>query len=220
MIADLQGAFSFKDITENMTIPQVRVMLMDIEELRRILETEDISENSRRLAENLIDLHEEKEAREEEDAMTEDDIDAIIKSISDEDILDTYDDDELKVVDDETGETLEESSEILEVLSRAERMKARVRFAKSKVKREIKARLALRRRSNNKTFANRARRAAIKAMKMKIAKKSLSQLSIAEKERLERLVALRKKSIDRIALKLTPRIKQIERDRLTHKTTQ
>jgi hypothetical protein len=194
--------------------------MMDIEELRRILETEDISETSRRLAENLIDLHEEKEAREEEDAMTEDDIDAIIKSISDEDILDTYDDDELKVVDDETGETLEESSEILEVLSRAERMKARVRFAKSKVKREIKARLALRRRSNNKTFANRARRAAIKAMKMKIAKKPLSQLSIAEKERLERLVALRKKSIDRIALKLTPRIKQIERDRLTHKTTQ
>ena len=193
---------------------------MDIEELRRILESEDISETSRRLAENLIDLHEEKEAREEEDAMTEEDIDDIVKSISDEDILDTYDDDELKVVDDETGETLEESSEILEVLSRAERMKARVRFAKSKVKREIKARLALRRRSNNKTFANRARRAAIKAMKMKIAKKPLSQLSVAEKERVERLVARRKKAIDRIALKLTPRIKQIERDRLTHKTTQ
>ena len=194
--------------------------MMDIEELRRILESEDISETSRRLAENLIDLHEEKEAREEEDAMTEEDIDDIIKSISDEDILDTYDDDELKVVDDETGETLEESSEILEVLSRAERMKARVRFAKSKVKREIKARLALRRRSNNKTFANRARRAAIKAMKLKIAKKPLSQLSVAEKERVERLVARRKKAIDRIALKLTPRIKQIERDRLTHKTTQ
>ena len=194
--------------------------MMDIEELRRILETEDISETSRRLAENLIDLHEEKEAREEEDAMTEEDIDDIIKSISDEDILDTYDDDELKVVDDETGETLEESSEILEVLSRAERMKARVRFAKSKVKREIKARLALRRRSNNKTFANRARRAAIKAMKIKIAKKPLNQLSVAEKERVERLVARRKKAIDRIALKLTPRIKQIERDRLTHKTTQ
>ena len=194
--------------------------MMDIEELRRILESEDISETSRRLAENLIDLHEEKEAREEEDAMTEEDIDDIIKSISDEDILDTYDDDELKVVDDETGETLEESSEILEVLSRAERMKARVRFAKSKVKREIKARLALRRRSNNKTFANRARRAAIKAMKLKIAKKPLSQMSVAEKERVERLVAKRKKAIDRIALKLTPRVKQIERDRLTHRTTQ
>ena len=193
---------------------------MDIEELRRILESEDISETSRRLAENLIDLHEEKEAREEEDAMTEEDIDDIVKSISDEDILDTYDDDELKVVDDETGETLEESSEILEVLSRAERMKARVRFAKSKVKREIKARLALRRRSNNKTFANRARRAAIKAMKIKIAKKPLSQLSVAEKERVERLVARRKKAIDRIAIKLMPRVKQIERDRLTHKTTQ
>lgn len=30
MIADLQGAFSFKDLTEAMTIPQVRVMLMDM----------------------------------------------------------------------------------------------------------------------------------------------------------------------------------------------
>lgn len=166
----------------------------------------------------MIDLHEELEAR-QDDEMSEEDIDAIIKSISDEDILDTYEDEELKVVDDETGETIEESSELLEILSRAERMKARVRFAKTKVKREIKAKIALRRRSNNKTFANRARRAAIKAMKLKIAKKPLNQLSVAEKERVERLVARRKKAIDRIALKLTPRVKQIERDRLIHRTT-
>ena len=125
----------------------------------------------------------------------------------------------MKVVDDETGETLEESKELLEVLSRVERIKARVRFARSKVKREIKAKIALHRRSNNKTFAKRARRAAINAMKVKIAKKPLNQLSVAEKERVERLVARRKKVIDRIALKLTPRIKQIERDRLTHRTT-
>jgi hypothetical protein len=56
-------------------------------------------------------------------------------------------------------------------------------------------------------------------MKVKIAKKPLNQLSVAEKERVERMVARRKKAIDRIALKLTPRIKQIERDRLTHRTT-
>ena len=191
--------------------------MINLERLHSLLET-DISEDMKTQIMSLIDLHEELEAR-QDDEMSEEDIDAIIKSISDEDILDTYDDDELKVVDDETGETLEESSEILEVLSRAERMKARVRFAKSKVKREIKARLALHRRSNNKTFANRARRAAIKAMKVKIAKKPLNQLSVAEKERVERLVARRKKAIDRIALKLTPRIKQIERDRLTHRTT-
>lgn len=191
--------------------------MIDIKSLQEILNTE-ISEEQRQQVLDLIDLHEELEAR-QDDEMTEDDIDSIIKSISDDDILDTYDDDELKVVDDETGETLEESKELLEVLSRVERIKARVRFAKSKVKREIKAKIALRRRSNNKTFANRARRAAIKAMKLKIAKKPLNQLSVAEKERVERLVARRKKAIDRIALKLTPRIKQIERDRLTHRTT-
>lgn len=192
--------------------------MINLERLHSLLET-DISEDMKTQIMSLIDLHEELEAR-QDDEMSEEDIDAIIKSISDEDILDTYEDEELKVVDDETGETIEESSELLEILSRAERMKARVRFAKTKVKREIKAKIALRRRSNNKTFANRARRAAIKAMKLKITKKPLSQLSVAEKERVERLVAKRKKAIDRIALKLTPRIKQIERDRLTHKTTQ
>lgn len=191
--------------------------MINLERLHSLLET-DISEDMKTQIMSLIDLHEELEAR-QDDEMSEEDIDAIIKSISDEDILDTYDDDELKVVDDETGETIEESSELLEILSRAERMKARVRFAKTKVKREIKAKIALRRRSNNKTFANRARRAAIKAMKLKIAKKPLNQLSVAEKERVERLVARRKKAIDRIALKLTPRVKQIERDRLIHRTT-
>ena len=192
--------------------------MIDVKALQEILDTER-SEEQRQQVEDLFDLYEELEAR-QDDEMSEDDIDSIIKSISDDDILDTYDDDELKVVDDETGETIEESAELLEVLSRAERMKARVRFAKTKVKREIKAKIALRRRSNNKTFANRARRAAINAMKVKIAKKPLSQLSVAEKERVERLVAKRKKAIDRIALKLTPRVKQIERDRLTHRTTQ
>ena len=191
--------------------------MINLERLHSLLET-DISEDMKTQIMSLFDLHEELEAR-QDDEMSEEDIDAIIKSISDEDILDTYDDEELKVVDDETGETIEESSELLEILSRAERMKARVRFAKTKVKREIKAKIALRRRSNNKTFANRARRAAIKAMKLKIAKKPLSQMSVAEKERVERLVARRKKAIDRIALKLTPRVKQIERDRLIHRTT-
>lgn len=191
--------------------------MTNIEQLNDLLNTE-ITEEQKRIVIELIELHEALEAK-QDDEMSEEEIEAILKSISDDDILDTYDDDELKVIDDETGEVIEESPELVEVLSRVERLKARVRFAKTKVKREIKAKIALNRRSNNKTFANRARRAAIKAMKMKIAKKPLNQLSVAEKERVERLVAMRKKAVDRIALKLTPRVKQIERDRLTHRTT-
>lgn len=193
--------------------------MIDLQRLYELLGSDTITEEQRIQIEDILSLHEEIESR-EEDEMTEDDVDDVVKSISDDDILDTYDDDELKVVDDETGETIEESTELLEVLSRAERMKARVRFAKSQVKREIKAKIALRRRSNNKTLAGRARRAAIKAMKMKIAKKPLNQMSVAEKERVERLIARRKKAIDRIALKLMPRVKQIERDRLIHRTTE
>ena len=112
--------------------------MIDFKALQEISNTE-ISEEQRQQVVDLFDLYEELEAR-QDDEMSEDDIDSIIKSISDDDILDTYDDDELKVVDDETGETIEESTELLEVLSRAERMKARVRFAKTKVKREIKRR--------------------------------------------------------------------------------
>lgn len=190
------------------------------EEFENIMES-GLTEDQRNSTLEIIDLFEELEAK-TDDEMSEEDIDVIINSISDDDILDTYDDDELKVVDDVSGDDISEdvmSDDLLEALSRVERMRARVRFAKTKVKREIKAKIALKRRSNNQTFAKRARRAAINAMKVKIAKKPLNQLSVAEKERVERLVARRKKAIDRIALKLTPRVKQIERDRLTHRTT-
>ena len=69
--------------------------MIDIKSLQEILNTE-ISEEQRQQVLDLIDLHEELEAR-QDDEMTEDDIDSIVKSISDDDILDTYDDDELKV---------------------------------------------------------------------------------------------------------------------------
>ena len=38
-----------------------------------------------------------------------------------------------------------------------------------------------------------------------------------EKERIERTIQKRKKVIDRMALKLAPRIRKIENDRLSHK---
>ncbi len=78
--------------------------MIDFKALQEILNTE-ISEEQHQQVVDLIDLYEELESR-QDDEMSEDDIDSIIKSISDDDILDTYDDDELKVVDDETGETI------------------------------------------------------------------------------------------------------------------
>ena len=144
---------------------------------------------------------------------------------TEEDILDVYDDKELAIIDDETGEHIDDVEDkevkeeaLNEVLSRIERMKAKTRFAKTKAKRERKARIALKSRSSNDTINKRARRLAVQLMKQRLARKPLAQLSVGEKERLERIVKKRKVIVNRLAMKLAPRVRKIENTRLAHKT--
>jgi nicotinamide mononucleotide adenylyltransferase len=166
----------------------------------------------------VMGLEEEKES-EEYAEMEDNDIDEMINGLTDDDYLEAYDDEELSIVDDETGECIAELKEevINEVLSRAERIRAKIRFARSEAKRERKTKIALKTRSNTATLNTRARRLAIATMKKRLAKKPLDKLSVAEKERLEATIAKRKKIIDRIAMRLVPRVKKIENDRLSHK---
>lgn len=160
-----------------------------------------------------------EEAKEESEDMNDDDIDDMIQGMSDDDYFEAYDDEELSIVDHETGEHIADLKEdvILEVLSRAERIRAKMRFARTQAKRERRTAIALKTRSNTATINKRARRLAIVTMKKRLARKPLEKLSVAEKERLEDTIAKRKRVIDRIAMRLVPRIKKIESDRLTHK---
>lgn len=148
-------------------------------------------------------------------------IDEMVDCITEEDYLEVYEDHEFNIEDEETGELLEEIAEevIMEVLSRAERMKAKARFKRSESKRERKTKIALKMRSSNKVINTRARRLAVNLMKQRIAKKPASQMTVAEKERVERIVAKRKVALNRIAMKLVPRIKKIEANRLSGKHT-
>ncbi len=156
----------------------------------------------------------------EEFSLSDKEIDDIVNQHNDwEDILDGYDDEELAIVDDETGEELEDSLKeeaLNEVLSRLERIKAKTRFARTKSKRMAKAKVALKRSSPQSVINTRARRLAIKAIKKRIAKKPLASLSVAEKERLEQRIAKMKPVLNRIAMKLAPRVRQIEKARLSH----
>ena len=156
---------------------------------------------------------------EEAEELSDKDIEDMIQGISEDEYLEAYEDDELSIIDDETGEHIAELKEELinEVLSRAERIRAKLRFARSEAKRERRTKIALKTRSNTATLNKRARRLAIATMKKRLAKKPLDKLSVAEKERLEATIAKRKKIIDRIAMRLVPRVKKIESDRLTHK---
>ena len=147
---------------------------------------------------------------------SDEDIDDMIDHIKDlEDIFDAYEDHELHIVD-EDGNHVDDLKEdfVTEVLSRMERMKARVRFARSASKRERKMKIALHTKSSPDKINHRARTMAVKLMKMKIAKKPLNTLSIQEKERVERIIKSKGKVLSRIAMKLVPKIRSIEGARL------
>lgn len=145
--------------------------------------------------------------------ISEQEIDDIVNSISDDDILSVYSDDEMMEIPDE----LEESAiELNEILSRAARIKAKATMRRSEVKRDRKRKIALKRKSNNALLLKRARRLAIKAMKIKITKKAPGAMTYNDKVRVERIVAKRRAMIDRVAKKLLPRVRKIEQTRLTH----
>ena len=155
----------------------------------------------------------------DDDDIDDKELDKIVDSATEDDIIDhAYEDDDFIVVDDETGEEIKEEIELVsEVLSRTERMRARIRFARSKSKRERKTKIALKRYSPAPVINNRARKLAIKLMKKRLVRgRDLSKLSVGEKERIEKVIQKRKKIINRIAMRLVPRIRQIEKSRLSH----
>ena len=160
-------------------------------------------------------LGEELEEQEESD----EDIDKMSNDWDIDDLLETYDDEELAIVDEETGEEVDNLSEdtLNEVLSRQERIKSKIRFAHTQSKRERKLEIALKSRSGSKKINLRARRLAVNILKKRLAKKPLNQLSTSEKERIERVIEKKKKTIDRLALKMVPKVRKTESDRLTHR---
>jgi hypothetical protein len=161
----------------------------------------------------------------EENDVDDKEIEAMIGNLSDDDIMGEYDEDELGLVDDETGEEIPKSDEedaldeqaLTEVLSRIERMKAKFRIRRTAAKRERATKIALKRYSNTATINKRARRLAIKLMKQRLLRgRDISKLSVGEKERIERALEQRKAVIGRIATRLVPRVRKVEKARMSH----
>jgi hypothetical protein len=149
----------------------------------------------------------------------------MVNSMSDDELLDlAYDDDEVEEVDEETGEPVElddeemelkESLDLIEGLSRIERIKARQRLKRTAAKRQRSTKIAMKRVSSTKTANARARRAAIKKLKQRVLRgRKPNQLSVGEKERVEKFVAGKKNLINRLAMKMLPRVRQLEKKRI------
>ena len=136
-----------------------------------------------------------------------------------EDILEAYDDNELAIIDSETGEQLDEEGfqeELTEAISRTERMRRRQRWARSKSKREVKERIALKKTSSVPVLNKRAKRLATFMVKKRLMRKDPSSASVQEKERAEKFLHSRPQLIQRLARRLVPRLRQVEKARLRH----
>lgn len=162
----------------------------------------------------------------EGEEISDEDLDKMAEEINDiDDVMDVYEDDELAIVDDETGEEIPDGEDekrlgeaaLMEVLSRVERMRAKMRIKRSAAKRERSTKIALRTYSGTEKINKRARRLAIKLMKTRLLRgRDPSKVSIGEKERIERTIEKRKNVIGRLAMRLAPRVRKIEKARLSH----
>ena len=158
---------------------------------------------------------------------TDEEMDKLIDSLKDDDYLEAYEEDELALVDAETGEEIPphedekhlDESALMEVLSRMERMKAKFRLRKTSAKRQRATAIALKRHSSMPIINKRARKLAIQLMKKRFLRgRDPSSISVGEKERIERMIQKRKTVIGRLASKLAPRVRGIENARLSHHT--
>lgn len=158
-----------------------------------------------RLRKIHMKIHEADDEHEED--IDEDDI---LNGVTHDDIIDhAYTPEEWHEVN------LGESVEVNEVLSRAERLKAKIRMRRSEAKRERRREIAIHKKSSSAVIAKRARRLAVKMLEKKLAKKPLSDLSVAEKERIERRIANMSPVIARLSTKLAPQVRRFENERLS-----
>jgi hypothetical protein len=153
---------------------------------------------------------------------SEEEIDEMVNSVTDQDIEDLYEEDEIVLVYDDDGEEIpplqEESKyDLMEVLSRTERMRGKMRLRKTSAKRGRSTKIALKRYSNPATINKRARRLAIKLMKKRMLRgRDYSKVSVGEKERIEKTLSQRKDVINRVAQKLVSRVRKVEKARMSH----
>ena len=151
----------------------------------------------------------------------EDSDEDIVESVTDEDIMDLYEEDEIVLEYEDDGEEIpaleeEKQYDLMEVLSRTERMKGKIRLRKTSAKRGRSTKIALKRYSNPQTINKRARRLAIKLMKKRMLRgRDYSKVSVGEKERMEKTLAGRKDQINRVAAKLVSRIRKVEKARMS-----
>lgn len=162
---------------------------------------------------DIDDLFLYESEKELENDIDEDDINEMVDSTSWEDIVDFYDENEL-VYDPNP----EDNDDLEESISASSRLRKSMSLKRRSSRVSLARNLKLKRASSVETLKKRAVLAARRAVYKKLLMgRDKSSLSAAEKDRLEKRVGNLKFIQASLALKMLPKIKQIEQKRLAHK---
>ena len=144
---------------------------------------------------------------EEDDGITDSDIEQMVESLTWENIIDYYPESEL--VEDE---------QLDEALSAQARLKKKQAFARNRSRRNIAKGLKLARASSPEILKKRAIAAARRALYKRLLRgRDKSNLSASEKNRIEQQVSKMKSIQQTIVNKMLPKVRSIEQSRLAHK---
>lgn len=109
------------------------------------------------------------------------------------------------------------AAELMESLSRQARIKLKIAMRRNKAKIAQKRKIALRRHSTTVVLKRRARKLAMKMLKQRFAHKAVSDMSMADKERVEKILQSKKRLVDRLTMKMIPVVRKIEQERFKTK---
>jgi hypothetical protein len=121
------------------------------------------------------------------------------------------------LVDEETGEVFElKQSPIMEVLSRRARSGSAYKFKRGAARRGRQLKIRLKSASSPERIMQRAKRLAMRTLKKRFAKKSISKMSVGDKERVERILhtSQYQNVIARMARTLGNKVRKTEANRI------
>ena len=145
---------------------------------------------------------------EKKEMFSEDDITDMVDSLTWEDIVDLYPEEDL---------IEEETEQLDEKISAQSRLKRRQGFSRGKTKRNTAKGIKLRRASTPETLQKRAQSAARRAIYQRLLRgRDKSSLSASEKDRVEQQVKSMKNIQASIATRMVPKMRSIEQRRLAH----
>jgi len=145
---------------------------------------------------------------EKKEEISEDDINEMVDSLTWEDIVDLYPEEDL---------IEEENEQLDEKISATSRLKRRQGFARGKTRRNVARGMKLRRSSTPQILQKRAQLAARRAIYQRLLRgRDKSALSASEKDRIEMQVKGMKSIQSSIATRMVPKMRSIEQKRLAH----